>query len=76
MNHTHSSAREILHAATVDAMNRYVNQVLIPAKVIDDDTWSKLGTGIDSEVMRKKHEIAKDIAEKWQKAFGAALEKG
>ena len=71
MKRRQSNPREILVAATIDAMNRYVNQVLIPAKLIDGDSWQRADTGTGSDVCNKKYAIAADIADKWKKALEA-----
>ena len=61
--------KEILETCMVDAMNRYVNQVLIPAGLISEDAWRATPTGSDSPVCVQKHEIATSIAEKWTAAL-------
>ena len=74
MNTIQSTSRQILVASTVDAMNRYVNQVLIPAKLIDEDAWRNSDTNTGSDLCNKKYQIAEDIADKWEKALAARLE--
>lgn len=68
-----STPREILVKSTVDAMNRYVNQVLIPAKLIDEKIWKETPGGTGSDLCNKKYEIANDIGEKWEKALEARI---
>jgi hypothetical protein len=70
-----STAREILVAATVDAMKKYVSQVLIPAKLIDEDTWRHTDGGTGSDLCNRKYAIANDIAGRWEKGLEARIGK-
>ena len=63
------TARQILVASIVDGMNRYINQALLPANLIAEADWRHADTNAQSEICKKKYEIADDIAAKWEKAF-------
>ena len=63
-----STPRQILLAATNDAMNRYAH-VLIAANLIDKDRWRAADTASGSDVCTKKYKIAEEIASKWEKAL-------
>jgi len=72
---TSDRLQEVLHACMVDAMNRYVNQVLIPEGLIDEEIWRSRPTGAGSTVCVRKHEIASDIAGGWKAALAEKLPK-
>ena len=61
--------KEILVSSIVDGMNRYVNQVLVPANLITEADWNRAAKGTGSDLCTKKYAIAEDIAVKWEQAL-------
>lgn len=59
-----AEAKALIAACVVDGINRYMNQVLIPGGFINEENLAKVGTGLHSELNKRKHEIAKSIASK------------
>jgi hypothetical protein len=76
MNIVNLTPRQILVASILDGMNRYVNQVLIPANLVGEVDWKNTDTSVDSEICKKKYEIAEDIAAKWENALQNADNSG
>jgi hypothetical protein len=54
--------KKLIAACVVDGINRYMNQVLIPGGFINQERLEKIGTGLHSELNKKKHEIARSVA--------------
>ena len=75
MEMTQYTSRQILVHSIVDGMNRYVNEVLLPAALISDEDWRSADTGAGSKLCKHKHEIAECIADKWEKALEARLKR-
>ena len=71
------TARQILVHSIVDGMNRYVNQVLLPANLIADEDWRHADnlTCAGGALCKQKYEIAEDIAAKWEKALEARIKR-
>ena len=69
MNIIELTPREILVSSIVDGMNRYVNQVLVPADLVAEADWDQAAKGTGSDLCTKKYAIAEDIAAKWEKAL-------
>jgi hypothetical protein len=56
----------LVAACVVDGINRYMNQVLIPGGFIDNAKLKAEGTGIDSDLNKRKHEISQSIASRFK----------
>jgi hypothetical protein len=57
--------RELIAAWVVDGINRYMNQVLIPGGFIDEAKLKLHGTGLGTDLNKRKHEIAQSIASRY-----------
>jgi hypothetical protein len=62
VTNTDSDKKVLIAACVVDGINRYMNQILIPGGFINKKKLSQAGTGLNSDLNKKKHEIAESIA--------------
>ena len=73
MNTVEFTPKESLFSSIVDGMNRYVNQVLLPAGLVASDAWQSADKGTGSEVCTQKYAIAEEIATRWEQALQACI---